>query len=109
MMSSSAGVTKFALAVAVASAAVASYARYAHAFGGGNAGVVSPRGHSARRRRRQRTIIGNDDRGDDDCDDEDGGGGARGHFDVPPEILEGDDCGCREEVALAVRLALEGE
>ena len=104
-MSSSAGVTKLALAVAVATAAVASWAHFAYAFGGSNA-AVSPRQRSSRRRRR--TIIGNDD-DDDDDDDDDCGGGARGHFDVPPEILEGDDCGCREEVALAVRLALEGE
>ena len=106
IMSSSAGVTKLALAVAVATAAVASWAHFAYAFGGSNA-AVSPRQRSSRRRRR--TIIGNDD--DDDDDDCGGGGGgdARGHFDVPPEILEGDDCGCREEVALAVRLALEGE
>lgn len=35
------------------------------------------------------------------------GGGANQHFSVPPEILKGDGCECREEVVLAVRLALE--
>ena len=32
----------------------------------------------------------------------------RKHFKVPPEILEG-GCECREEVILAVRLALAGK
>jgi hypothetical protein len=42
---------------------------------------------------------------DDDCNV----ATVRGHrYDVPPEILVG-DCVCREEVVLAVHLALEGE
>lgn len=30
------------------------------------------------------------------------------HFDVPPEILKS-DCQCKQELILALRLALEGE
>jgi hypothetical protein len=30
------------------------------------------------------------------------------HFNVPPELLKS-DCGCKQELILAVRLALEGE
>jgi hypothetical protein len=93
-MSSSVGSMKLTLAAAVATA-VASWACYASAFG--NNAVVGPRREMVRRRR-----IGNDDEDDDD------GSEVRGHFEVPPEILEG-DCECREEVVLAVRLALEGE
>mmetsp|Transcript_33356 Transcript_33356/g.61233 ORF Transcript_33356/g.61233 Transcript_33356/m.61233 type:complete len:101 (-) Transcript_33356:1425-1727(-) len=39
-----------------------------------------------------------------------GGSTSKQHFDVPPAILEDDNgCECREEIVLAVRLALEGE
>ena len=36
-------------------------------------------------------------------------GSNKQHFNVPKEILESDDCKCKEEVVLAVRLALEGK
>lgn len=35
--------------------------------------------------------------------------GNKQHFNVPNEILQSDECKCKEEVVLAVRLALEGK
>ena len=35
--------------------------------------------------------------------------GNKQHFNVPHEILLSDECKCKEEVVLAVRLALEGK
>ena len=35
--------------------------------------------------------------------------GNKQHFNVPNEILQSDECRCKEEVVLAVRLALEGK
>jgi hypothetical protein len=102
-MSSSAGAMKLTLAAAIATA-VASWACVSVAFGP-NSGGAKPHRESIRRLGRR--IGGDED--DDDDDDEYDLVPVRAHrYDVPPEILVG-DCACREEVLLAVRLALEGE
>ncbi len=78
------GTSSLFLIAAAAAAAAATSAVYATAFGVSK----TPTGGSRK--------IG-------------GGNAVKHHFDVPPEILEGGGCICKDEVILAVRLALEGE
>ncbi len=92
---------KLTLAAGIATA-VASWACASATFGYNAGGAKS---HRESIRRLRRMIGGYDEVDDDDCNV----ATVRGHrYDVPPEILVG-DCVCREEVILAVNLALKGE
>ena len=80
MSNGSVGTSSLFLIAAATAAAAATTMVYASAFGMSNHGGSRSKGNS---------------------------GVKHQHFNVPSEILQG-DCECREEVILAVRLALEG-
>mmetsp|Transcript_37724 Transcript_37724/g.79534 ORF Transcript_37724/g.79534 Transcript_37724/m.79534 type:complete len:370 (-) Transcript_37724:310-1419(-) len=80
-----------AIKVALAAAAATALTSLAYVSAFTNAGGSNPRSSSSRRIENGDTTTTT----------------LQHHFDVPSEILEDDNCQCKEEVILAVRLALE--